>query len=62
MRTCMRAYLHRGVAGLFGVRVWIDRCTKALVSRGPTTQVTYHHRWKWFELLPFIIIGVIGGK
>ena len=24
-------------------------------------EVTYHHRWKWFELLPFMVIGVIGG-
>lgn len=24
-------------------------------------QVTYHHKWKLFEMGPFILIGAIGG-
>ena len=24
-------------------------------------EVTFHHQWKWFEILPFVVIGTFGG-
>jgi H+/Cl- antiporter ClcA len=24
-------------------------------------EVTYHHQWKWFEMLPFMVLGALGG-
>ena len=24
-------------------------------------EVTYHHQWKWFELAPFSLLGILGG-